>query len=149
MSKTPVWIAFVARLEKTASTLGISVNTDLKGYVQYTSPVNGHKLYVQKIASDLPRIDTTLEIGDLDIGIPLDEPNGRIKAHVVPDPEVVNEVFKTFFTDPNIPLPAPKRGGRTRGADLDALLSADRAARAPQVRKPEPQPEAEEPAAQE
>jgi len=108
----PAYLAFVAATNAHAALLGVSVK-EQKGFFQYSSAVNGHKLYVAKQGKGVSRVDTTLPrtaltVNGRDISLPLSKPNGRVTCHIDPSVESVNAALEVLasFSDK---IPAPKK----------------------------------------
>lgn len=121
-----VYVQYVQRLLMEAQSMGIHVQTeDKKGWVELSGS-NGHRLCVQKVATKLPVLETTLapEVCD-GTPLPANKPNGRIQARIpATDMAAVAKALRALV-DPANPIPAPKRG---KGVEkeipsLDALLA--------------------------
>lgn len=122
-SQTPVFEQFVSRVTAKAQSLGISI-VDKEGWVSFEAP-NGHRTVVQKSVSKLPRVETTLDLPDTcSEVVELVRTNGRIRAALVPHPDVVMTALE-IMAHPGTPAPVSKRGAGSKAPpSLDSLLGA-------------------------
>lgn len=119
----PIYVQFCAAVQSRAIALGYQ-REEKAGWVNFVHPSTEHKFSIQRSVTDLPRIETTLDI-------PLSAPetvekielNGRMRTVLVPTPQVVIAALE-MGADPATPKTLSRRQKGAKAAPLLADLLA-------------------------
>lgn len=119
----PIYVQFCAAVHARATALGYQ-REEKAGWVNFVHPSTEHKFAIQRSVTDLPRIETTLDI-------PLSAPeavekielNGRMRTVLLPTPQVVIAALE-MGADPSTPKTLSRRQKGAKAAPLLADLLA-------------------------